>query len=237
MAQSTIARRPRRRTPDRMADQAHAGLMRKLLGGQIKPGTRLSERALAQQFGVGRAAVRSAIQSLSWLGLIEGRPRSGTYLRELDAREVDEIIECRAALEAMAAHLVCQRITRRELAAMRRLAVEVDRVNAEKRDVERSLRLDHRFHENLIAASGNRRLSFLAVSDSLLRLTFRESFAFPFFMDKRCDPALSHERIVAALAAGDPVKAADIVRRHVCSAKARIAALWEMQYGRTRASG
>ena len=65
-----------------MADRvAHSLLEYLLRSDQVKIGDRLpSDRELADAFGVGRSAVREALKALSFLGLLEIRPGSGTHL-------------------------------------------------------------------------------------------------------------------------------------------------------------
>ena len=98
-------------------------------GGQFPPGSRLPpERALAAQLGVGRPSVREALKTLSGLGVLESRNRSGTFVRSREPLEsawpaeaegsrfgVLELLEARRILEPRAAWLAATRATERDL--------------------------------------------------------------------------------------------------------------------------
>ena len=71
--------------PDRpTAPEAIAQLLRReILAGRWSPGERLpAERDLAQQLGITRVTVRSALSALSAEGLVEARQGSGTRVRD-----------------------------------------------------------------------------------------------------------------------------------------------------------
>ncbi|WP_238945786.1 GntR family transcriptional regulator [Vandammella animalimorsus] len=70
--------------------------------GKLPPGARLEEIPVAQQLGVSRTPVRSALQMLSAEGLIEHRPNRGYTIKEFNLEEIMSAYEARAALEAAA---------------------------------------------------------------------------------------------------------------------------------------
>ncbi len=105
-----------------------------LTDGQIGPGDRLpSEREIAEQMGVSRAAVREAFSALEMTGLIEVRPGEGSFVKSgdiltpfalLQAMAVDEALaaemfEIRRSLEGEAAWLAAQRRTEEDLRSIR----------------------------------------------------------------------------------------------------------------------
>ena len=52
------------------------------------PGTAINEGALCVRFGASRTPVREALLLLAAKGLVEILPRSGIYVRQLEAREL-----------------------------------------------------------------------------------------------------------------------------------------------------
>ncbi|MCU0653557.1 MAG: GntR family transcriptional regulator, partial [Candidatus Pacebacteria bacterium] len=67
---------------DEIVDQVIAAIF----GGKLMSGSRLpAERALSQEFGVGRQAVREAIQKLQGMGLLEVHVPQGTFVKSLTA--------------------------------------------------------------------------------------------------------------------------------------------------------
>jgi DNA-binding GntR family transcriptional regulator len=75
---------------ERASDEAYEALRNGILGRMFKPGERLQVEEIADQLGVSLTPVRQAIQSLAAEGLIDIRPRSGTYVAQLSARDIRE---------------------------------------------------------------------------------------------------------------------------------------------------
>ncbi|MFK0073440.1 FadR/GntR family transcriptional regulator [Arthrobacter woluwensis] len=138
-------------------------LREQIMNGTWPVGTKVpGEHDLVKTFGTSRNTVREALRALVHLGLLESRPGDGTYVRstsELGAvlgrriteESVDEVFEVREALELQAARLAALRITDHQVEELRGLLQEryegetaADRLNA-----------DVRFHQGIVAASGN----------------------------------------------------------------------------------
>ncbi|HET7304934.1 MAG TPA: GntR family transcriptional regulator, partial [Segeticoccus sp.] len=81
----------------------------RIISGELEPGTSLSEIALAEAFGVSRTPVREALKQLQTEGLVEIRPRVGTFVTAPSRREINELFEMKALLEGAAARLLAQR--------------------------------------------------------------------------------------------------------------------------------
>jgi len=73
-----------------------------IMQGAFETGERLSEGALAQRVHASKAQVRRALAQLAALGIVQVRPRIGTYLFTMNAAEFDSLNAARAALECVA---------------------------------------------------------------------------------------------------------------------------------------
>src|SRR3546814_18978729 len=69
------------------------------------PGQRLVETELALHFGVGRNAVREAMQRLAVRGVVDLRPNQSASIRKLDINETIEILEVAAEMTSLAASI------------------------------------------------------------------------------------------------------------------------------------
>lgn len=79
-----------------------AGLLRAdILDGVFAPGQRLVELQLTERYGVGRAAVRTAIVELGAEGLVEHAANRGASVRRVPVEVAIEIAEARAVLEGI----------------------------------------------------------------------------------------------------------------------------------------
>ena len=81
-----------------LVDVVTAELRRLVLSGALRPGERLVEERLTEQFGVSRPPVREAMRLLEQEGLITRHRRRGAYITALTAEDVREIYVLRAAL-------------------------------------------------------------------------------------------------------------------------------------------
>lgn len=129
----------------------------RIISGELEPGTSLSEIALAEAFGVSRTPVREALKQLQTEGLVEIRPRVGTFVTAPSRREISELFEMKALLEGAAARLLAQRGSVPELDLLRDNLRQADAAVAAD-DRERYAHLVHEFHDLLIQGADNAKL-------------------------------------------------------------------------------
>lgn len=84
-------------------NRVYEGIMAALEQGRMVPGQRLIETDLAQQFGVGRNAVREAMQQLAARGVVDLSRNRSPAIRILDIDETLEILDVASSLTALAA--------------------------------------------------------------------------------------------------------------------------------------
>lgn len=88
--------------------------METILTGELKPGDRIVESRLAQELGVSQAPVREALRELEFSGLVEQKPFSGTYVKQVTVKEIRQFYEVRAALERLGAECAAQRMNKEQ---------------------------------------------------------------------------------------------------------------------------
>jgi DNA-binding GntR family transcriptional regulator len=134
------------------------GAMReRIISGELEPGTNLSEIALAEAFGVSRTPVREALKQLQTEGLVEIRPRVGTFVTAPSRREINELFEMKGLLEGAAARLLAQRGAVPELAALRENLGHADEA-VRGDDREGYAQLVQQFHDLIISGADNAKL-------------------------------------------------------------------------------
>ena len=109
-----------------MADAIAAALRRAVLEGALHDGTVLRQAELAARFGVSRVPIREALLKLEAEGLVESRPRRGTVVVSLDADAFEEILEMRAALEALALKLAVPKMSAGDFANAKAILDEAE---------------------------------------------------------------------------------------------------------------
>jgi len=134
----------------------------------LTPGDRLiSERQLAEQLCVGRSAVREAIRTLEAMGIVEIRPGSGTFVREVNNRSltniisftiasrkgtIKELLELRKILEVQIAGLAALRHTHQDKENLKNYIEQMQRYID---SAELSQKADVSFHYVIAQAARN----------------------------------------------------------------------------------
>jgi GntR family transcriptional repressor for pyruvate dehydrogenase complex len=156
---------------ERIYEQIVSQIEEQVLTGELHEGDRLgSERELAEQFGVGRAAVREAIKVLKEKGLVSVQPGKGTFitndisekakkslsfLMKLRTNEVDafrKLIELRCIFEPDIAALAAERATDEDIKLMRSAVETMDR---SQDDMDAYVDSDILFHQTIAKATRN----------------------------------------------------------------------------------
>jgi DNA-binding GntR family transcriptional regulator len=171
---------------------------------------RLDERQLSRDLGVSRTPIREALSLLEQEGFVRSVPRRGIYIVRKNKNEIIEMITVWAAIESMAARLVCERATAEELAELRRIA--------EFRHLDPAAFVDEYaqsnmlFHRTIIRMSGCTLMS--EIVDSLFfhmravrSVTMRQG-------DRAHRSIVDHMNILTALENRDPELAAQRIREH-----------------------
>lgn len=128
-----------------VGDMVYEVLHESIQQGVFAPGEHLRQDQLAEQLGVSRIPVRSALMQLEKEGLIKVHPYRGATVAELTAEEMRENYEIRAVLEGLALRKAAAAMTPKKLTALKRMARELNRV----RDGEDFLRMRMAFYHEL----------------------------------------------------------------------------------------
>ena len=133
-------------------------LRQAILKGELKPGERLLEIALAERLGVSRTPVREAMRKLEQEGLVVMIPRRGAQVASITEKDLNDVLEVRIALENVAIEKACKLITEEELGRLWVAAKEFEKTKAEG-NLVRLAEADVAFHEIIYQASDNKRLN------------------------------------------------------------------------------
>ena len=138
-------------------DQAAALLRSRIFSGGLTPGTRILEADLADELGLSRGTLRSALQQLGFEGLVVQKRFRSTFVATLSSREAFEIYTLRNCLESMAAQLAARNIDKAGMAAIA-AAVDVMEQAAGRNDVDGVREADFLFHQCVARLSGHSKL-------------------------------------------------------------------------------
>jgi DNA-binding GntR family transcriptional regulator len=179
------------------------------------PGEKLTESGLAEELGVGRSPIRTALARLETEGWVEVSPQSGTFVRALSTREIDELTQLRGILEAHCVGLTAERISKEELASLEDAFREC-RARIQQGDAEAFIHIDNQLHALSYRLSGNE-----LIAETLTALRDKVEW-----IRRAC--AISGERVVegfseieailGALIRRDAAAARELMKQHIESA-------------------
>lgn len=133
--------------------KAHALLKSWILNGRLRPGDRLRETTLAAELQVSRTPIRDALRRLEQDRLVISLPGAAYEVYRPTLQDVDALFAARAVLESGAARLAAIRCPE-EVDEMGDILARMAGAYEQWPQPE-VLELDMRFHELLVAASGN----------------------------------------------------------------------------------
>lgn len=184
-----------------------------VISGELHPGDKLVEERLAEQLNVSRVPVREAMHQLEQLGLVTRIPYRGTFVSELEDKDIFELHEVRLPLERLAARLITEKQNPDAIQALREIVAEMEKAAVDQ-DRRQMIELDARFHDTLIRMADNK---LLAIVWEPVSIKMRR-----FFMLKRHHAHKSidavvppHKQIVAMIEAGRPEEAEAAVTAHL----------------------
>ncbi|WP_289041182.1 GntR family transcriptional regulator [uncultured Zobellia sp.] len=148
-----------------LSDQAYNMVRAMIISKELKPGQKIVQDKLAEDLGISRTPLRTALQMLEGEGLIDSVPRRGVIVKEFSDYEIVEIYECRAALEGVAIRLFTERATVGEIASLKSMFKPFLQGEI---DLEEYKRVDAEFHVAIMKGSKNEYLHRLFRQGNLL---------------------------------------------------------------------
>jgi DNA-binding GntR family transcriptional regulator len=202
-----------------LRERALEALRSAIMVGQYRPGDHLGEGELAKHLGVSRGTVREALRHLQQEGLVTTGNRGMLRVNSLSPREVRELFQVRAALEALAVAEIIGSPERD--AAITRLRSGLSRLSGPDSDFAARVEADLGFHLLLCELSGN---SMLVDSwrhlEGRIRVTIMNGNADGL---TKLVSATYHSPIVEAIENGDVSAAVKVVEEHMTRAAEQLA--------------
>ncbi|MGQ9497394.1 MAG: GntR family transcriptional regulator [Desulfotomaculales bacterium] len=190
-----------------------------IIQGRLKPGERLMELTLAEELGVSRTPVREAIRKLELEGFVIMVPRKGAYVSGITEKDINDVFEVRAALEALAAGLAAERITEEELDELERSLVRLAEASVAG-DIDAVVEQDTKFHDLIYRASRNERL--IQIVSNLQDQIQRFRLATLSRPGRTRRAVEEHKKIVEAIAERNVELAQQLAREHIENAEANL---------------
>jgi DNA-binding GntR family transcriptional regulator len=179
--------------------------------GLLAPGEVVKDGELAERLGVSRTPVREALQMLEQRGLVEMKPGRLTRVTDATLEDVALVYAPLSALQALAAELGAPKASAQNIEEMKdhnaRLLAAI-----EAKDPVGAREADREFHEVLLHLAANPYL-VNAIEPMLQHIRRLETL---YFRDEKPghESYKEHQRIIAAVAAGDTAAARETTRQN-----------------------
>lgn len=184
-----------------------------IMAGKLKFGAKLSENTYATIFGVSRTPVREAIVSLSSLGLLTVRPRSGTYVVSFTQKSLTDLFQVRETLEVSGVRFATPTQRQALVSTLEGLGPEMEREDGSPEDFDKFSLADTLFHTHLVGAPGNALLSQMYRPVAASCQAARSRLEKTFYVSDTANT--HHTQIVEAIKADDLERFSVVLHEHL----------------------
>lgn len=193
-----------------LTNAVHDLLRKAIIEQALKPGMRLPEDTVGEQFGVSRTIARHALVRLENEGLVITRRNRGACVAEPSRAEAEHVFEVRRCLETEVIRLLCKRMPESGYESLE--AHVRSEENVKGKDGPVSIRLAGEFHILLAELTGNevlaRYVSEVVIRGSLIMSLYARNHSSDCAVDE-------HSQIIEAIRTGDERRAIEIMEHHL----------------------
>jgi DNA-binding GntR family transcriptional regulator len=182
--------------------RAYDRILMDIILGDLAPGAQLDENHLADRYGEGLAALRDALGRLALEGMVDRRPRAGTFVAPLDLVELHHEYEARRLIEPDCAALAAMHGTAEDIHDIVDAFAHAPAA-AIARDWRALVRMDQRFHAAIGRAAKNSSLERV-----LIPLQYKAARFWIYSIKEASEKELlssirAHQDLAALIAKGD----------------------------------
>lgn len=194
-------------------------LRQRIVRGELAPGERITEEALAEEFDVSRGPIRDALTQLSFEKLVEVQRPRGVYIVGLSPDDVEQLYSLRGALEQLA---LSRAMRVEDAARWAPIAAAVGRMGqaADDGDHAAFVTADLDFHSQIYALADHPRLEgawnqYLPTFTALLDVTINHD-------EDLHESSGDHLKLLDVMRTGTPETAAAVLASHLDGARDRM---------------
>jgi len=208
---------------DDLSEKVYERLKKAITMSVIKPGERIDMNLLSAQWGVSRTPMKDAIARLSNEGLVEVRPKVGTYATRFTKADMLELFTIRLLLEGGSCAEIIRHATEEQIAELEQTQTLLeDEQGKAKSEFDFFVfnHLDATFHEQLVEASGNKKLQ--SVYRSLNFHTQAARYYYNRYEEKSVRTIREHREMIEAIRQKSVEKLEQVCKQHIISGKERL---------------
>ena len=196
---------------DELGAQAYKKVRSMIISKKLVPGQKIVQDKLAENMGISRTPLRSALQMLEAEYLVQSVPRKGVIVKEFSDKEIVELYDCRIALEGTASSLFSTIASDTEIDRLSGLFQPFleSPIDANKYQIADSI-----FHDSIVQGCGNSFLSKLFKQGNILLIINMVGLVRP-----PEETLNEHLNIISAMKKRDSESAEALVRSHLDKSK------------------
>lgn len=180
-----------------------------IINGNVTPGTRLTESKISEQLGVSTTPVREAFRRLESERLVKNIPYKGAIVQERSTKEIEEVYQCRLALEVLAIENVAKVIDPKGIIELKRL-VKKSKQYSSFPEYEA---INTAIHEKILSYENNDTLKEML--KQLHEVVYHNRSKYSLSEKRRIENYEEHLRIVEALELRDIKEAKASMKNHI----------------------
>lgn len=201
-----------------LSDQIYDYVKAKILNKQYKPRERISYDELCKELGISKTPLRDAFISLEKDGLVDIKPRSGTFIAEPKEKNIIDVYDVRKSLECLALDLAFNRLQKKVIEELIEDSEEIAHLLQNDKGYSEYFLHDRKFHSTIIQYSENNYVirilnSLEAQIQWFSVLTTSNNSERPILSNMR------HQDILKAILNNDKENAIDLLATHIEEAK------------------
>ena len=180
---------------------------------QILPGEKIPQEKLAQELGISRTPLVSALKFLEHEKLVESKPRRGYFVRLFSKAEMVSIFELREVLEGLSAKRAAANISEKEIAVLNgffRSFAESTNIT----DFRAYAREDRRFHNFITEIGAKEFLKSILQTYNFITASY-QYLSSEGLVRPPNETIEEHLAVIKAIGERDPVSAEELMRRHL----------------------
>lgn len=191
----------------------------RIVSGEYPPGFHLTEESIAQEFGISRSPVRTALRQLAEILLVEIVPNQGAYVAEFTISDVKEVFELRKILEAHGAGLAALHRNIDDIARLEDLLNQMRHAIDTPAPIRTELlhANNEQFHHAILLAAKSPRLREITMGLASKSTTLGSYFGYD--NSEIENSYQGHEEIFRAIERRQPDRASSLMWVHLDTAK------------------
>lgn len=187
-----------------------------ILTGHFRPGKRLVESELTELFDASRYWIRDALKLLAEKSLVEIVPYKGAIVKDLNAKEIEDIFSIRITLERMALHQAIPNATKSALAKLKKLAKGFE-VAFRDNDIQKMISCNAEFHDYIFNLADNPTLYQLIIDmRTRLHIVRYSAWSSQEILEKI---VVEHHQYIQALKEKDTATLDELAKIHISYSK------------------